>query len=82
MEFPLEINGDDLKYPEWQEPVRQALLELNKEKLKAQVAAAEAAIAHRLQALSQSSNHQPERWAIEDAKAILRVLKRDILGPG
>ena len=67
-------------YPEWQNEFRAALLELDQEKLRERVAAAETAIFNRLQAISQGSNHTAERQAIEDALASLRVLKRDNLG--
>jgi hypothetical protein len=66
-------------YPEWQNEY-QALLELDTEKLRGRVAAAETAIFNRLQAISQGSNHTAERQAIEDALASLRALKRDNLG--
>ena len=46
----------------------------------AQVRAAEAAIFNRLQAISQSPDHEAERRAIRDAVARLRILKRDGLG--
>ncbi len=67
-------------YPEWQPEHLAALLELDSEKLRERVAAAETAIFNRLQAISQGSNHTAERQAIEDALASLRVLKRDNLG--
>ena len=67
-------------YPEWQNEFRAALLELDTEKLRERVAAAETAIFNRLQAISRGSNHTAERQAIEDALASLRVLKRDNLG--
>lgn len=67
---------EELKYPEWQEPYQKALLELNPEKLNDRVAAAETVILNRLQELSSKPNHHPERRAIEDAMAALRVLKR------
>jgi hypothetical protein len=68
-------------YPEWQNEFRAALLELDTEKLRERVAAAETAIFNRLQAFPrQGSNHTAERQAIEDALASLRVLKRDNLG--
>ena len=76
-----EEKGDDLKYPEWQEPLREALLELDKDRLKARVAAAETAIIKRLQIISRTADNQEERQAIEDGLANLRVLKREILGP-
>jgi hypothetical protein len=46
----------------------------------AAVAAAKTAIFQRLQQISQSSDDQAERQAIEDAMAGLRILKRDSLG--
>jgi hypothetical protein len=67
-------------YAEWQNEFQAALLELDTEKLRERVAAAETAIFNRLQAISGGSNHTAERQAIEDALASLRVLKRDNLG--
>ena len=67
-------------YPEWQSEYQAALLELDSEKLSKLVTAAETAIFKRLQAIAQSPDHQPERQAIEDAVATLRVLKRNNLG--
>jgi hypothetical protein len=69
----------DLDYPDWQRPVQAALVELDKDKLKERVAAAEAAIFERQQAISQSRDHQAEREAIEYALANLRFVKREIL---
>jgi hypothetical protein len=54
--------------------------EIHPEKLSELVAAAETSIYNRLQQISQSSDHQAERQAIEDAVAGLRILKRDSLG--
>jgi hypothetical protein len=67
-------------YPEWQREFEAALLEQDREKLLAQVGAAEAAIFNRLQATSQSPDHEAERHAIRDAVEKLRILKRDSLG--
>jgi hypothetical protein len=73
---PMEI----LKYPEWQQLLQQALVELDRDKLKQRVDAAETAIFKRLQAISRSSDDQAERQAIEDALASLRILKSESLG--
>ena len=76
-------------YPEWQPEYQAALLELDSEnefrvrlagRSPKLVVAAETAIFKRLQAIAQSSDHQPERQAIEDALATLRVLKKNNLG--
>jgi hypothetical protein len=81
MENPRAIGPEQaLKYPEWQEPLRQALLELDKDRLKARIATAEMAVFNRLQTLTQGTYHPAERQALEDALATLRVLKRDASG--
>jgi hypothetical protein len=78
--FRLEERVNDLKYPDWQIPFRDALLEFDKNKLKERLTEVEMAIFNRQQALSRSSDSREERQAIEDALATLRVLKRDSLG--
>jgi hypothetical protein len=70
----------EILYPQWQNEYAAALVELDREKLPQRVAASEAAIFNRLQAISQSSDRQAERQSIEDALAALRVLKRENLG--
>ena len=69
-----------LEYPDWQRPLQEALVELDNDRLKAHVAAAEIAIFNRLQVISESANHRSEREAIDNALASLRVLKRESLG--
>jgi hypothetical protein len=68
-----------IPYPDWQNEYAAALVELDREKLSGRVEAAETAIFNRLQVISQGSDHQTERQAIEDALAALRVLKRENL---
>jgi len=67
-------------YPHWQNEYQATIVELDREKLSQRVEAAETAIYTRLQQISQGSDHQAERQAIEDAVAGLRILKRDKLG--
>ncbi len=64
-----------LKYPEWQKPYEQALLEVDREKLKQKLLKAESAIFLRLQQLVNSSDGHAERQAIDDALSGIRVLK-------
>jgi hypothetical protein len=75
-----DLPSPKIAYPEWQNEYQAALVELDRKKLPERVVASETAIFNRLQAISQSSDHQAERQAIEDALAALRVLKRDELG--
>ena len=72
-----EANSNvQLQYPLWQEAYRSALLELDNEKLKQRVAAAEALIVARRRAIEGDADHRDERHAIQDALSGLRVLKR------
>jgi len=75
-----EQTVDNLQYPEWQKPYQDALVELDKNKLKWRVVAAEAAIFNRLQTMSSSCDTSTEMQAIEDALASLCYLKKESLG--
>ncbi len=68
---------DDLKYPEWQEPFRQALLEANREKLNERLMVVEAEVLKRLYSISEDPACVEERQAIRDALSTIRVLKRE-----
>ena len=70
---------NDLKYPEWQSPFQEALLEVDREKLQSKMMKAEEAIFQRMQQLAGSSDSEAERLAIADAIASLRVLKTEKL---
>ena len=70
---------NDLKYPEWQKPYQEALLEVDREKLKDQLLKAEAAIFLRLQQLAHSADSHAERQAIDDAISAIRSLKTEQL---
>ena len=63
----------------WQEPLQEALVEANPDKLRERVAEAEAAIFVRLQALAQSSNGAVEKQALQDASPLLLSLKKEAL---
>ena len=73
----LHADCDGLKYPSWQGPLQEALLEFDKNMLAQRVALAETAIGERMQALSQESNFSAERQALADALSSLRILKRE-----
>jgi hypothetical protein len=72
--------NDDLKYPQWQKPLQEVLIEVDKGKLRERVMVAECAIYNRLQVLSRNPDSHTERQAIKDALEILRVIKRESLG--
>jgi hypothetical protein len=82
MEVPPEHEKGpgSIKYPEWQQPFQEALLELNRQRLKERVAVAEKAIVRRLQSISLEQASEAERVALADALSSLRVLKKEIVG--
>jgi hypothetical protein len=74
------MNDSNLKY-QWQLPYREALTELDRNRLAAKIVQAESVIRERLQALEalqaldhDAHNHE-EVQALEDAISSLRVLK-------
>src|SRR5215468_4523774 len=71
------------KYPQWQEPYQQAMLELDPAKLRQKILDAEAAIYGRLQQLTdgdaRKEGAQEKRLAIDDAISGLRVLQTEKL---
>jgi hypothetical protein len=69
----------ELKYPEWQKPYQDALLERDTNNLEAKIHLAEWKIFQRLQTVSADSDHHGEKSAIADALNVLRALKRDKL---
>jgi hypothetical protein len=67
-----------IRYSEWQAEYQAAIIELDRGLLAERVAEAEAAIAKRLRAISQSADHHAESQAIADALRALRVLKQEL----
>jgi hypothetical protein len=73
------IDVQALEYPSWQKCCQEALIELDREKLKEKVAAAEAMVFQRLQEIADRTDAQAERQALMDVTSSLRFLKRDVL---
>jgi len=72
-----EHSVEKTPYPHWQARYRDALIEVDRDKLKKLVSEAESAIVDRLQTLPPSPESRRERQAIVDALANLRCLKRE-----
>ena len=65
----------------WQQSYQDALLEVQPDRLRTLIEAAEAAILHRRQELeSQAGNSEQERRAMDDALQNLRIISRKELG--
>ena len=68
---------DELKYPQWQEPFRNAITACGTRQLSEKLKKVEAMVLDRLQVLSSDIKSLDERQALLDAISIIRVLKRD-----
>jgi hypothetical protein len=74
------MGDEELKYPKWQAPLQDLILEFDREKLNEKVRRVESLISDRLQELRQEGNGDGELQAIDDALRTLRIIKRDTLG--
>ena len=70
------MNNSELKYPQWQLPYREALVEFDRNRLLDKIQQAETAVRERLQVLEERANGQEERQALSDAISTLTILKR------
>jgi hypothetical protein len=68
---------NNLKFPKWQQPYLEALMETDQDKLARRVDLAEMKILSRLREIQDNSNKRIERQAIEDALSGLTVLKME-----
>jgi hypothetical protein len=71
----------ELKYPSWQVPLREAVLEFDREKLDEKIQTVKKLIFDRLEAMPSEGGHQDERQALADAVSMLRVLKEEKCSP-
>jgi hypothetical protein len=74
------VNDEGLKYPEWQTPLQELILEFDRTKLPEKVQKVEAVVLERLQQLRRGNDGHIEIQAIDDALALLRSITRDKLG--
>ena len=70
----------DLKYPQWQEPLAEAICEFNPEHLRQKVQRAEEAIVRRIEELAFDPPNGREGQALVDGLELLRIVKKDRLG--
>jgi len=70
----------ELPYPKWQGPLKEVVLEFDREKLLEKALEAENLILERLRQLEESSNSHRERRAVGDGLSLLRMIKRERLG--
>jgi hypothetical protein len=70
------VSENELRYPSWQTPLHEAIIELDPQKFAKKVEEVEALMLERLQEISSQADHHEERQAIADATSVLRVLKK------
>jgi len=73
------VSDEEFKFPEWQRPLQDAILEFDRDCMLEKVQNIENLISERLRELSLSSNDHVEHAALKDALSILRILKREKL---
>jgi hypothetical protein len=76
----LPANDMNLKFPEWQAPLQDLILEFDRDTMLRKVPEVETLIFERLRDLSRDGDAHDERCALNDALSVIRVLKRDRLG--
>jgi hypothetical protein len=73
------LSSGELRFPEWQAPIQELILEFDREKLQEKVQKVEALLLERLEQLRSERDARDERQAIDDARSLLRVIKFDRL---
>jgi hypothetical protein len=74
------MSNAELKFPDWQAPLQEVILEFDDEKLPGKMHEVENLLSERLQQLGKGFDGHTEREAINDAWAILRIIRHDRLG--
>ena len=69
------MGATQLRYPQWQEPLLQAVMETKPDSLMEKIQIAESAISQRLRELDSNPSSKEEWVALSDAVSTLRVLK-------
>jgi len=69
------MSDERIKYPKWQKPYLEALMELDQDALSTKIAAAEAAVAHHARELTTVAWDIDEHHALRDAAFSLHLLK-------
>jgi hypothetical protein len=73
------MSDSELKYPSWQTPLQEAILEFNRIRRAEKIQKVEGLICGRLEAISSETDHQDKRQALADATSLLRVLNKQKL---
>ncbi len=72
-QIPANTGQDELKYPGWQLPLQDLILEVDRAKLREKMQRMEAMIFERLQQLPDGNDSLAESEALNNALSVLRV---------
>jgi hypothetical protein len=79
-EDELKMSEDELKFPEWQGPLQDLILEFDRDSRLEKSQKVEALLLERIRELSVSTGGRMELDALVDALSMLRILNRGSLG--
>ena len=71
------MDDSELKFPDWQAPFQELIIEFTLHRLPDRLQKAEALVQERLQQLDHRNNDRDEKIALQDALSVLRVMKSD-----
>jgi hypothetical protein len=72
------MNELELRFPQWQAPFQELIIEFTLQRVPEALQKAEALVHERLQQLDHGNNHRDEKMALQDAMAVIRVLSEDL----
>jgi hypothetical protein len=73
--LPQKDSGDEMRYPQWQGPLRDLMLEVDRPKLREKIQKLEVFMTARLEQLRQGSDDHKEQQAIREALLLLGTIK-------
>jgi hypothetical protein len=74
------MSNAELKFPQWQGPLQELILEFDPQKMPEKIQSAEILVLERLQQLHHGNDSRVEKIALHDALSIIRIMKRDRRG--
>jgi hypothetical protein len=74
------MSNAELKFPQWQGPLQELILEFEPQKMPEKIPSAETLVLERLQQLHHGNDSRVEKIALHDALSIIRIMKRDRRG--
>jgi hypothetical protein len=74
------MSNAELKFPQWQGPLQELILEFDPQKMPEKIQSAETLVLERLQQLLHGNDSRVEKIALHDALSIIRIMKRDRQG--